>query len=137
MIHLFYDTSILRYKLSTQIAPKGAVIKIDKTATVNTVCPHASPIASGTAPMAACTVAFGVYASMQNIFSLLVSSEPSRQSHTPAMRNSKAPQSSITAKTPAEYTYWRSTVAPTSTNRIISAATHSLLYLVDNLAAKI
>lgn len=90
MIHLFYDTSILRYKLSTQIAPKGAVIKIDKTATVNTVCPHASPIASGTAPMAACTVAFGVYASMQNIFSLLVSSEPSRQSHTPAMRNSKA-----------------------------------------------
>ena len=32
MIHLFYNTSILRYKLSTQIAPKGAVIKIDKTA---------------------------------------------------------------------------------------------------------
>ena len=43
-----------------QIAPKGAVIKIDNTATVSTILPQGKPIASGIVPIAACTVAFGV-----------------------------------------------------------------------------
>ena len=41
-------------------APSGAVIKIAKTATVNTIFPQAHPIAKGTPPIAACTVALGV-----------------------------------------------------------------------------
>ena len=41
-------------------APKGAVIKIATTATVNTIFPQDNPIARGTPPIAACTVAFGV-----------------------------------------------------------------------------
>ena len=48
------------YRLSMQIAPKGAVMRMDKTATVNTICPQFSPIVSGIAPIAACTVALGV-----------------------------------------------------------------------------
>lgn len=32
---------------------------MDKTATVNTICPHPSPAAKGTDPIAACTVALG------------------------------------------------------------------------------
>ena len=43
-----------------QIAPKGAVMRMDKTATVNTVCPQLNPIERGIAPIAACTVALGV-----------------------------------------------------------------------------
>ena len=42
------------------IAPNGAVIKIETTATVKTTLPQDSPIARGIVPMAACTVAFGV-----------------------------------------------------------------------------
>ena len=34
-------------------APNGAVIKMDKTATVNTICPHSSPAVKGTEPIAA------------------------------------------------------------------------------------
>lgn len=40
-------------------APKGAVTKIATTATVSTTCPQARPMARGTPPMAACTVALG------------------------------------------------------------------------------
>lgn len=54
------------YKLSTPIAPNGAVSKIDTTATVRTISPHANPIVNGIVPIAACTVAFGVYAIAQN-----------------------------------------------------------------------
>ena len=55
----YFDNSFL-YKLSIHIAPKGAVIKIDITATVRTISPQDSPITRGTVPSAACTVAFGV-----------------------------------------------------------------------------
>lgn len=48
------------------MAPKGAVIKIATTATDKTICPQGNPSASGTEPMAACTVAFGMYAIIQN-----------------------------------------------------------------------
>ena len=50
--HSYFDNSFL-YELSTHIAPKGAVIKIDITATVRTISPQDSPIASGTVPSAA------------------------------------------------------------------------------------
>ena len=39
---------------------------MDKTATVNTICPHSSPAVKGTEPIAAWTVALGQYAIMQN-----------------------------------------------------------------------
>ncbi len=35
-------------------------MRMDKTATVNTVCPQFSHIVRGIAPIAACTVALGV-----------------------------------------------------------------------------
>ena len=50
-----------------QIAPNGAVMRMDSTATVRTICPQGSPMESGSAPIAACTVAFGAYAAMQKI----------------------------------------------------------------------
>lgn len=57
--------------MSIKKAPRGAVTKIDKTATVNTIFPHGNPIESGIAPIAACTVAFGVYAIIQNMRSFI------------------------------------------------------------------
>ena len=41
-------------------APKGAVIRIESTATVSTIFPQASPMDRGTPPMAAWTVALGI-----------------------------------------------------------------------------
>ncbi len=40
-------------------APSGAVISIESTAIVKTISPQGSPIAKGSDPIAACTVAFG------------------------------------------------------------------------------
>ena len=57
----YFDNNFL-YELSTHIAPNGAVSKIDTTATVKTISPQSNPIAIGIVPMAACTVALGVYA---------------------------------------------------------------------------
>ena len=45
---------------SIRNAPRGAVMIMDRTATVSIISPHGSPIARGIPPMAACTVAFGV-----------------------------------------------------------------------------
>ncbi len=45
--------SIFLYRLSIQIAPRGAVIRIETTATVNTMFPQSSPIAKGIVPIAA------------------------------------------------------------------------------------
>ena len=119
-----------------QTAPKGAVMRMDKTATVNTVCPQFNPIVSGIAPIAACTVAFGVQAIMQNHFSYFVSLVLISDIATPAILNTNEQATSRTARIPAVTAYLKSTVAPTRTNRKISAATHSLLYLTDNLSAK-
>ena len=85
------------YRLSMQIAPNGAVMRIDNTATVNTVCPQANPIVKGIAPIAACTVALGVYAIMQNSFSCLVSLVFINDIATPNILKIKAP---ITYETP-------------------------------------
>lgn len=48
-----------RYVASMPIAPSGAVIRMASTATASTICPQGRPRASGTEPMAACTVALG------------------------------------------------------------------------------
>ena len=40
-------------------APRGAVIRIDSTATVSTRLPQARPMLRGMGPIAACTVALG------------------------------------------------------------------------------
>ena len=115
-----------------QIAPNGAVIRIDNTATVNTVCPQANPIVKGIVPIAACTVALGVYDIMQNSFSCFVSLVFIKDIATPSILNTKAPIISKTANIPEVTAYFKSTVAPTSTKRNTSAATHNLLYLFDN-----
>ena len=41
------------------MAPSGAVMRMASTATESTSRPQGSPMASGTEPMAACTVALG------------------------------------------------------------------------------
>ena len=41
------------------MAPSGAVMRMASTATDSTICPQGRPMASGTEPMAACTVALG------------------------------------------------------------------------------
>ena len=92
-------------------------------------------IAKGTPPNAACTVAFGVYAIMQNILSRMVSFVFNRHKNTPNILNIRTPKINITDKTPADTAYFISTVAPTNTNKTISATTHSLLNFTDNLFA--
>ncbi len=53
------------------------------TATESTIFPQASPAASGTEPIAACTVAFGRYAATQNILSFSVREVPAVHMTTP------------------------------------------------------
>ncbi len=89
------------------------MISIDNTATVSTIWPQGSPIARGIAPMAACTVAFGVYAIMQNSFSFLFSGVLIRDKRTPAILKSSAPSTNTIELIPADMAYFKSTVAPT------------------------
>ena len=83
------------------MAPSGAVIKIASTATESTIWPQGSPIASGVAPMAACTVALGRYAITQNRRSIFVSPVPATQSVTPTERTASASRINSTAPAPA------------------------------------
>ena len=83
------------------IAPSGAVIRMATTATERTICPHESPIAIGTEPIAACTVALGRYAITQKILSLIFSFVPTRQSHTQTERKMSAKNIIPTAAIPA------------------------------------
>ena len=84
--------------------------------------------------MAACTVAFGVYAIMQNSFFFFYLAECFiRDKRTPAILKSSAPSTNTIELIPADMAYFKSTVAPTSTNRNISAATQSLLYFWESL----
>ena len=64
---------------SIPIAPSGAVTRIESTATERIRPPQGRPIASGTPPMAACTVAFGRYAITGNNRSRRSSAVPSRE----------------------------------------------------------
>lgn len=59
-------------------APNGAVSTIARTATVSTRSPQVKPNASGIPPIAAWTVAFGVYASIVNSLSFLLRLVPNR-----------------------------------------------------------
>ena len=52
-------------------APAGAVIIIASTAIASIRSPEATPAASGIPPTAACTVALGIYARMQNNLSFI------------------------------------------------------------------
>ena len=72
LIYTSFSSSFL-YEVSMRSAPVGAVINIAHTATVSTVSPQLSPIARGTAPMAAWTVALGMYEKAEKIRSFLLS----------------------------------------------------------------
>ena len=94
--------SSFRLETSVRNAPRGAVKRMAATAAVRTIFPQDSPMESGTEPMAACTVAFGVYAIMQKSRSFFVSLVPARLKNTPAIRKSRAPKIAATTAGPAE-----------------------------------
>ena len=83
------------------MAPRGAVIKMDTTATVKIFCPLDKPIDSGIAPMAACTVALGVYATIQNNFSFFSKLVFNKHIKTPTILNISAHKTMMTADVPA------------------------------------
>ena len=74
---------------------------MDKTATVNTICPHPSPAAKGTEPIAAWTVALGQYAIMQNKRSDFANDVFNKQINTPSILNKSTPNINRIAITPA------------------------------------
>ena len=118
-------------------APNGAVSTIARTATVSTRSPQVKPNASGIPPIAAWTVAFGVYASIVNSLSFLLRLVPNRHTNTPNILNTNAPIITIRAFTPTFPRYPMFTVAPTSTNKKTSAATHSFPYFTESLFATV
>ena len=63
LIHKNYTFSWIKQILSNtsiNIAPTGALIKMEMTEIAKISSPQENPIASGMPPMAACTVAFGM-----------------------------------------------------------------------------
>ena len=65
-------------------APRGAVTTIESTATERMREPDDSPIASGTPPMAACTVALGRYEKTVKRRSFRFRAVPERERMTPS-----------------------------------------------------
>ncbi len=63
--------------------------------------PEGTPIASGTAPIAACTVAFGRYDIEQKAFSFLFKSVLIREIFTPIILNRSAVKTSTNDSKPA------------------------------------
>ena len=116
-------------------APSGAVRTIASTATVSTISPQAKPNARGIPPIAACTVAFGVYAIIVNNLSFLLRLVPNKHTNTPSILKNSAPTMTIIALMPTLPRYPIFTVAPTSTNKNTSAATHNFPYLTESLFA--
>ena len=90
----------------------------------------------GRAPIAACTVALGIYANIQKNRSFRFNFVLIKDNDTPNSLNNKAPIANRTAGIPADKAYRISTDAPTSTNKNTSAATQSLLYFPESLWAK-
>ena len=76
-------------------------MNIAHTAIVRTVLPQASPIASGTEPIAACTVAFGRYAITQKALSFADRFVFTVQSSTPKDRKISATKIIATVASPA------------------------------------
>ena len=66
-----FDNNLL-YVLSINIAPNGAVIKIEITAPVKITIPQSNPSDKAIAPIDAWTVAFGKYEKIINNFSFLL-----------------------------------------------------------------
>ena len=71
-------------------APSGAVTRIPTTATESTIGPQDKPIAKGTEPIAACTVAFGKYAMMLKSRYRWESDVPETEKTTPMERKRRA-----------------------------------------------
>ena len=82
-------------------APSGAVIIIAITATESTIFPHGNPAAKGTEPIAACTVAFGRYATTQKALSFADRFVYTVQSNTPKDLKISATKIIATAAIPA------------------------------------
>ena len=72
---------------------------------------------------------------MANNRSIFLRLVPRRQTDTPSIRNTNAPTITTNAFTPIFPRYPTFTVAPTSTNRNTSAATHSFPYFTEILFA--
>ena len=98
-------------------APRGAVIKMANTDIVKMSSPAGSPIARGTQPIAAWTVAFGRYAIKVKVFSFESKSVPIKLSQVPIIRIPKAKRITRIGKKPAEKAYWILTEAPTKINK--------------------
>ena len=81
------------------------MIKIPTTATESTIGPQVNPKDRGIEPIAACTVAFGRYAMMQNKRSFTVSCVPKRQIETPIALNTSAIEIMTIAASPAPTVY--------------------------------
>ena len=75
---------------------------MDTTATVKTILPHSKPIANGIVPIAACTVAFGVYANMQKNRSFFVKFVLRSDTNTPDIRKIRANATSKITAIPAD-----------------------------------
>ena len=83
------------------MAPIGAVIMIDKTAIVRIKLPEGTPIVKGTAPIAACTVAFGIYDTEQKALSFLFKLVLIRERFTPIILKNKAAKTKTKENKPA------------------------------------
>ena len=103
------------------------------TAIASIVSPAATPAATGIAPIAACTVAFGMYAAMQNTFSFRLRSVLLRESRTPRLLTISPTMITASPRRPTWNMSLTSTCAPTRTKRSISANIHTLLNFSDNL----
>ena len=105
-----------------KVAPIGAVRIIAKTATLKMMLPASTPAAKGIDPMAAWTVAFGVYAIAEKMRSFVFRFVPETAKKTATILKNKAPKIKATAAKPAPPKAEMSTADPTNTNRKISAA---------------
>lgn len=105
-----------------KVAPIGAVRMIAKTATLKMMLPASTPAAKGIEPIAAWTVAFGVYAIAEKMRSFAFSFVPETARKTATIRKTNAAKIRATAAKPAPRKAVMSTADPTKTNRKISAA---------------
>ena len=113
---MFLTKSFL-YEISIKNAPSGAVINIDSTAIDSTNEPQDSPIARGIPPIAACTVALGMYANIVNNLSFLFNGVNSSANRTPIDLIKSEINSRSIAEYPAFNVYLISTAAPIRVNR--------------------
>ena len=92
--------------------PIGVVNKIDNTATAKIILPSLIPNANGIPASAACTVAFGRYAIIQKIRSLIVKFENAVDKNTANALKNNPIIIAINPLTPAEIIIFKSTFIP-------------------------